>query len=218
MTLRTRTPEVWLSILVDCGVAPAVAAKHAPAFAEVLVGDALSAGEDELDDFLGQVLHESGMLTAMRENMGYSAKRIRELGERFGPGSRWHAAATIADQLEFNPKKLANFLYHGRFGNGDDNTNDGWRYRGGGDIMMTFKNAYVEATRMTGIDLVNNPEQIEDPLVALKVAVAWWERNVPDDCMDDLVRVTKRVQGGNVGIQHRGEVTAAAREALATWA
>jgi hypothetical protein len=63
MSLIERTQDQWKQILMGCGVLEKNALVHAPAFADTLVGDALSGGEDELDDFLGQILHESAMLS-----------------------------------------------------------------------------------------------------------------------------------------------------------
>lgn len=215
MDIIERAPEQWQQILEACGVRAGAAAKHAPAFAAQLVPGALSGGEEELDDFLGQVLHESGMLEAMRENMNYSADGIRRVGFAQPAGSRWRAAAERAEQLARKPEALANCVYSNRLGNGDEASGDGWRFRGGGHIQITGRGAYEKLGDVLGVDLGGQPELIEDPETALRATVAWWEGNIPDSCLNDIVKVTKRVNGGTLGIQHRIEITEAARAALA---
>lgn len=216
--LIERTADQWRDILIACGVDDAVADLHAPAFAAVLVPGAMSMGEEELDDFLGQILHESNMLTSLREGMSYSADRIRVIGFAQPAGSRWRAAAERAERLARKPARLANFVYSNRMGNGpdagDDEMGDGYRYRGGGHIMGTGRAFFERASDLCGIDLLADPDAIRDPEVALRLSLAWWEGNVPDEFIGDLVRVTKRVNGGAIGIAHRKSITAAAQTAL----
>jgi putative chitinase len=218
MSLTERTQDQWKQILVGCGVLEKNALVHAQAFADTLVGDALSGGEDELDDFLGQILHESAMLSALRENMYYSAKRIREIGFGQPAGSRWRAAAERAEYLAEKPRDLANFLYHSRGGNGDALSDDGWNFRGGAHIMATFKDTYLMLSDLVGQDLTVNPSLVEQPHYALEISLAWWEKKVPDILLGDLVKVTRRVNGGTIGIEHRAWVTNAARVALEQFA
>src|SRR5437868_14783688 len=65
--MKTRTTLEWAHILIECGVKPITAAKWGQAFSEEFRANPLSAGDAELDDFLGQVLHESQMLEKVEE-------------------------------------------------------------------------------------------------------------------------------------------------------
>ena len=65
------------------------------------------------------------------------------------------------------------YLYGGRYGNGPEETGDGSRYRGRGFNQVTFKGSYKKYGRLAGIDLVGNPDQLNEPAVAAKVAVAF---------------------------------------------
>jgi len=65
------------------------------------------------------------------------------------------------------------YLYGGRYGNGPEKTGDGSRYRGRGFNQVTFKGTYEKYGKLAGIDLVGNPDQLNNPDVAAKVAVAF---------------------------------------------
>jgi putative chitinase len=207
MSLIERASEDWDRILTLCGCQPREAISWSGVFAEYLAGDALNMGEEELDDFLGQVLHESGMLRATVENLNYSAEGLM----RTWP-SRFPDLAT-ANQYARHPVEIANKVYGGRLGN--CKPGDGWKYRGRGLIMVTGLDGYTHLGALMGLDLVDEPELLEQPEHALRAAILWWEGRVPDAFINDLVKVTRRVNGGDIGIKHRAQVTAAAAGALA---
>lgn len=197
----------WLTILTACGVRPATADRWAPVFTAEIGPNTFSAGDDEIDDFLGQVLHESGMLERVEEGLTYTtAERICAVWPRRFP--------TVADAQPFvrNPVGLANRVYGGRMGNTD--SGDGWKYRGRGLMQVTGRINYAQVGKALGIDLLANPDLLAQPVYALRASIAWWEGNVPDSAMGDIVKVTRRVNGGTVGLDHRQKVTQAANAAL----
>lgn len=203
----------WAVILSDCGVKDARIEVWAPIFADVIDDDTFSAGDSELDDFLGQVLHESAMLTCMEESLSYSAERIRELGMKSPAGSRWRSLVSRADKLARNPVAFANACYNDRLGNTE--AGDGFKYRGSGPIQATGKTNFAFLEKVTGIPLVANPDLLRRPgPEALRVCIAWWEGRVPDGVMGDVRRVTKVVNGGDYGLVHRTELTEKAGEAI----
>jgi len=204
----------WADILKACGVASAEVGTWAPVFAAVIDERTFSAGDSELDDFLAQVLHESGQLTRMEEGLSYSAERIRELGKASPPGSRWRSLVPRADKLARNPVAFANACYNDRMGNTE--AGDGFKYRGSGPIQVTGKANFAALEKITGIPLLANPDLLRRPgPEALRVCIAWWEGNVPDSVMGDVVRVTKAVNGGTNGLAHRAELAGKAQAALA---
>lgn len=93
-------------------------------------------------------------LTPVRENMNYTAKRIRQV---------WPSRPE-AVQFAGNPQGLANSVYGGRLGN-RVGTDDGWRYRGGGVDQLTGRDNY----RKIGIE--DRPEAILDPTFAAQSIV-----------------------------------------------
>lgn len=195
----------WLTILRDCGVRAETAARWAPAFARVIPHPGVfSAGAMELDDFMGQILHESGMLERLEEGLSYSAERLLAVWPRRFP------TLAAARPYERNPRKLANFVYGGRLGN--EQPDDGWVCRGSGLIQVTgLANLRALAGPMGWADPRALAEALRtDPEVALRASMLWWERNVPDAFMGDPGRVTKAVNGGTHGLDERRRLTARA--------
>lgn len=207
--LKTREPVEWASILMACGVKATTAVKWAPAFSEQLRGRAMSAGEDELDDFLGQMLHECALLERVEEGLYYSTP-----GRLMATWSTRFPTVESEQQYRCMPQKLANFVYGGRLGN--SMPDDGWNYRGRGCIMVTGRANYAALSKALGVDLVESPSMLSQPATALRASIAWWEKNLPDELMGNMLAVTKRVNGGTTGLAERRITTAAATLALRT--
>lgn len=204
----TYTAGRWRSILVGLGVRPATATAWAPHFAAVVQPGAFSLGAAEIDDFLSQVLHESGRLERMEEGLFYkTAERICAVWP-----SRFPAPAS-AQPFVRNPQGLAEKVYGGRMGN--TQPGDGWRYRGSGPIQVTGKSNFTALQRITGLPLVDNPDMLRRPgAEALRVCVAWWEGNVPDAVMGNVARVRRAVNGGTIGLDDTTALAKAADAAL----
>ncbi|MDP1887101.1 glycoside hydrolase family 19 protein [Polaromonas sp.] len=202
-----KTAHDWYDILVDCQVKPTVAAVWSEVFADVVKPGSFSQGDAEIDDFLGQVLHESAGLTRFSENLNYSAERLCKVWP-----SRFHTLAD-ARPYERNPEALANRVYGGRMGNTEPG--DGWRYRGRGPIQLTGKDNYRAVGDLMGQDLVGLPELMEQPRYALEAAIAWWEDRIPDSMLGDIEKVSRRVNGGLIGLADREHLTGLAQGALA---
>ncbi len=204
--MTIRDSNQWLSILLRCNVKAAVAATWADVFARVVGDDSFSLGDAELDDFLGQILHESGGLTTFTENLNYSAERLCVVW----PGRFPNLDAALP--FAHNPQALANKVYGGRMGN--TAPDDGWNYRARTPIQLTGKDAYIHVGTLMGIDLVSDPDQAAQPDLALQIAIHWWEDRIPDSMIGDPEKVTKRVNGGLIGLADREHLTDLAHEAL----
>jgi putative chitinase len=213
-----KTPSEWNDILIQCGVRPLTAAKWAEVFSATILSNTFSAGESELDDFLGQILHESGGLENIEENLNYTSKALlgkfgrhritEEQAQKYGRTTTQKA----------NQVAIANTLYGGAWGRknlGNTEPGDGWKYRGRGLIQVTGKDNYRAVGDKLGIDLVNNPDMLAQPEYALKSAISWWEGNIPDSIMGNIIKVSKRVNGGTIGLDHRIALTEKAGDALA---
>jgi putative chitinase len=203
----SRTPDDWYKVLLACSVTPHIAQEWAIVFSDVVTDTSFSQGDAELDDFLGQILHESGMLTTFTENLNYSAERLCVVWpDRF---------PTMDDARPYarNPEALANRVYGGRMGNTEPG--DGWMYRGRTPIQLTGKDNYVHVGDLMGQDLVTSPELLEQPRFALEACIHWWEDRIPDSMIGDVAKVSTRVNGGLIGLADRERLTEEAKEALA---
>lgn len=204
-----RNATDWKAVLVKCGVKPATAALWCEAFAAECQPEAFTLGVAEMDDFLGQVLHESGNLERVEEGLNYtSAERLCAIWPK-----RFPTPASAAPFVR-NPRALANKVYGGRLGN--SGPDDGWLYRGSGPIQVTGRDNFAALALATGLPLVSNPDLLRKPgREALRVCVAWWEGNVPDSVIGDIKRVRRAVNGGTIGLADTVAKTAKAQNALA---
>ena len=149
--------------------------------------------------FLAQVAHESGGLKYSAENLNYSAQGLRSV---FG---KYFKTNDIAALYARKPEKIANRVYADRMGNGNEASGDGWKFRGRGLIQLTGKDNYQQFAKDYGIDCVNNPDLLLDPQFALASACWFWQKrnlNTFAD-KDDIVMVTKRINGGVNGLNDR---------------
>lgn len=205
----TRTAHDWNEILIQLGVKPITAAKWSTIFADVIGPGTFSKGDGEIDDFLGQVLHESAMLERLEEGLYYKTpSRLMAIWP-----SRFKS---LSDEIPYlcNPEALANKVYGGRMGN--ISPGDGWRYRGGGLIHCTGADNYRALQAVTGIPVFDKPELLRAATPeCLRVCIAWWEGNIPDSIMGNITKVSKAVNGGTIGLAERKALTDEAREVLA---
>lgn len=162
---------------------------------------------DRICSFLAQVGHESGQFRTLVESLTYStAARLMKVFPK-----RFPTLASAAPYVK-NPQGLANFVYANRLGNGDAASGDGFRYRGRGLIQLTGKSNYIAAGKAIGVDLVNHPDSlVEPPYAALSAAWFWQSHGLNaladdktgDSDLEDFREITRRINGGYVGLQER---------------
>jgi putative chitinase len=154
-----------------------------------------------LSHFLSQCAHESGGFRAVQENLNYSVSGLMSTFSRYFPSK------TIAEQYARNPEKIASKVYGGRMGNGNENTKEGWKFRGRGYIQLTGKSNYSDFNKFVDDDIVENPD-----LVATKyplLSAAWFfHKNCLSRCdagsNDSVITsVTRCVNGGTNGLEDR---------------
>ena len=107
--------------------------------------------------------------------------------------------------------------YEGRRDLGNTEPGDGKRFKGRGLLQLTGRANYREYGRALGIDLEADPAQAADPVLSLRIACEYWKRrkiNAACD-RDDLIQVTKLINGGLNGLEDRRSLTAKAKAALA---
>ena len=151
--------------------------------------------------FLAQCGHESGGWRTFSENLNYSAKALDALF-----GKYFKRAGRDAEEYARQPEKIANVVYANRMDNGDTASGDGWRYRGRGPIQLTGKHNYAKFSDDMDVDAVNNPDMVsEDKEVALMSAIWYWNSNKLNRYADsgDIKTLTKRINGGYIGLEDR---------------
>jgi len=151
-----------------------------------------------LRHFLAQCAHESAGFTRFQENLNYSEQGLRKIF------AKYFDAATARDYAR-KKEKIANRVYASRLGNGPEDSGDGWRYRGRGVIQLTGRANYKTFGEKVGADLEADPDQAEKPDIAVKVALAYWnDRHLSEKAdADDVVGITKGINGGTIGLDDR---------------
>jgi len=154
-----------------------------------------------LAHFLAQCGHESGGFKAVSENLNYSAKGL------LGTFPKYFNAATAA-QYERKPEMIASRVYGGRMGNGDESTKEGFKFRGRGYIQLTGKSNYTNFTKFIGEDCIANPDLVATKYPLASAAFFFDSNKLWSICdlgsTDDVVtKVTKRVNGGTIGLADR---------------
>ncbi len=157
--------------------------------------------EEKLANFLGQCDDESGGFKHTIENLNYSESALKSLfGIHFPNGDESDYAR--------QPEKIANRIYANRMGNGDEESGDGWKYRGKGYIELTGKSnqeAFIKSVTETDTDLIST----KYPL--LSACWFWNSKNLSSLCIridDDVVtKITKIINGGNIGLENRIKAT-----------
>ncbi len=166
----------------------------------------ISANKERVQRFLAQIAVESMELTRLDENLNYSPKRLMEVWSKRFP------TIEIANQYGHNPQKLANFVYANRMGNGGPESNDGYWFRGRGPKMMTGRKNYTWLSKELQLPLVQCPEQLLTKTVGSLAAALFWTENglneLADDTVDDdqdadYVTITRRINGGTIGLDQR---------------
>lgn len=100
---------------------------------------------------------------------------------------------------------------------GNTEPGDGRRYKGRGFIQLTGRANYVQYGKLLGLDLVGNPDLAADPTTSLSIACKYWEvhdLNALAD-QDDVVTITRRINGGLNGLSERRARLVLAKAALA---
>lgn len=162
--------------------------------------------------FVAQCGHESGGWRTFSENLNYSAKALDAIF-----GKYFVKAGRDAEEYHRQPEKIANVVYANRMSNGDTASGDGWRFRGRGPIQLTGRANYAAFSEDMGVDAVDNPDKVsEDKEMALMSAIWFWNKNGLNKFADsgDIKTMTKRINGGYIGLEDRIHHYEAAMKAL----
>ena len=162
--------------------------------------------------FMAQVLHESGGLCIIEENLSYKADRLMVVWPSRFP------TLESAQPYAKNPEALANKVYGGRKELGNTDDGDGWKYIGRGLLQITGRWAYDTYGKRLGVDLCGNPRLAADPQWSLRIAAEEWtdKKCNPLADQDDIKSITKKINGGLIGFDERKKWLVKAKQVWGT--
>ena len=151
--------------------------------------------------FIAQCAHESGGFTLLSENLNYSADGLRRIFSKYFPTQE------LANQYARKPEMIANRVYSSRMGNGNEASGEGWKFRGRGLIQLTGKDNYRRCSQFLFEDntLLEQPDVLTQPYYALHSACWFWYANKLNELADmqDIRMMTKKINGGFIGLEDR---------------
>jgi putative chitinase len=156
--------------------------------------------------FFGQTSHETGEFKTFSENLNYSAAGLKKIFKKY-----FNDLTALA--YARNPEKIANKVYGNRMGNGAEASGDGWKFRGRGALQLTGKSNYEAfAKYLCKPEIMDKPEMVADEY-AFESAMFFFDKNkLWDICdkgvnEDSMLKLTKRINGGTNGLEHRKALT-----------
>lgn len=152
-----------------------------------------------LAHFLAQCSHESNNFRSVEENLNYSQDRLLVIFKKYFPDKE------LARIYAHQPRKLASRVYASRMGNGAEDTEDGWRFRGRGYIQLTGRENYAAFDKEVNDNLLLNPDLVATKYPLTSAAWFWNSKKLNDiaDLGPDVSLITKKVNGGLIGLEHR---------------
>jgi putative chitinase len=158
---------------------------------------------ERIAGFTSQCAHESGDFNQLLENLNYSQQSLERVFPRyFGPGKR------NAAEYARNPEKIANYVYmdENRTSKlGNTQPGDGARFIGRGLKQLTGRENYTRFAKDYDMTAEQAAEWLETKEGALASALWFWNTKNLNAVADtgDVVRMTKIINGGDIGLADR---------------
>jgi putative chitinase len=152
--------------------------------------------------FIAQCSHESGGFMILKENLNYKAATLRKIFPKYFPNDQ------IAQEYASKPNKqvaIASRVYANRMGNGDEASQEGWKFCGRGLIQLTGRSNYQAFADSLEMDINDVPDYLATFEGAAQSACWFWETNKLNQWADisDILTLTKRINGGLIGYEDR---------------
>jgi len=156
--------------------------------------------EDRVAAFVAQCGHESNNFKVLTENLNYSASALDKIF-----GKYFKRAGRDAEEYHRQPEKIANVIYASRMDNGDTDSGDGWRFRGGGILQLTGRYNYTKFSEVVEMSADDATDYVRTKKGALDSACWYWDENKLNKYADaqDMKTLTKRINGGYIGLEDR---------------
>ena len=121
------------------------------------------------------------------------------------PFKKYFPTLASAQAYARNPAKIANKVYANRMGNVSEASGDGYKFCGRGLIQLTGRNNYTKFANAIGKTLDQTVAYLETPEGAVASAGWFWDVNKLSIYADkgDFVGLTRRINGGTIGLEDR---------------
>jgi putative chitinase len=154
-----------------------------------------------MSHFLSQCSHESNNFKVTKENLNYSVDGLLKTFPKY-------FTRDTAKLYARKPQKIANIVYANRMGNGNNESNEGFKFIGRGYLQTTGKNNYKELSDYLGINLIEKPELLEKEYALLSAVFYFKKNNLLPLCdngatIKDITILTKSINGGLHGLDSR---------------
>lgn len=101
-----------------------------------------------------------------------------------------------------------------QLGNTPEADGDGAKFRGRGLLQITGRANYFDCGNALGLDLISKPELLEQPVHAWRSAGWYWNLRKISNYADDIIKVTKLVNGGQSHLKERTDYYNTAKKVL----
>jgi putative chitinase len=183
---------------------------------------------EKLQHFLAQAGHETGGFNTMNvtEDLNYTTtSRIPKMWDKFTTDTIANPTKLYAGFYTKNAEKLANAAYCCKYGNGNEASGEGWKYRGRGIFQLTWKDNYQAFKTFYNnkydpdIDPVAEPEIIATNKDLAILSGLWYFKikvldKIAIDSTTSVVKVTIPINPAKVGIEDRKERFQKAKDSI----
>lgn len=154
-----------------------------------------------MSHFLAQCAHESGGFQRLTENLNYSAAGLLKTFKKY-------FNEETAEECAHHPVDIASIVYANRMGNGNEESQEGWLYRGRGYIQLTGRENYQKFDLVVPENIIENPDLVATKYPLLSAAWFWHSRDLNKIAdmgatENEIAAITKKINGGMNGIAER---------------
>ncbi len=172
------TVKLTMEILVvGCGATANVAGQWLDAFQAAIDASGIGDSPSNTAAFLANVGVESQGLLVMVENLDYSAQRLAQVWpQRYAvnPFADNKVPNDTAKRIAGNPQAIANNVYANRLGNSDENSGDGWKFRGQGPIQLSGRSNILAFFARADLPLNTDPSELQTVKLGPASAADFW--------------------------------------------
>jgi predicted chitinase len=119
---------------------------------------------------------------------------------------RFYEAIWEIDNIKTSDATFFNYIYGGTNGNSSNN-DDGYNFRGKSYIQLTYKSNYERIAKLTGYDIVNNPDLIiTNKSVAIACCAAYLNDRIGTRSDDPVADIRGAVAGSKTNANFKRSI------------